>query len=80
AQQFALCHPRLCRRLILVATSTGPQTMLPPNPLPLVKNLILRRYGDLWGGSAKTDPDALTSALRKARISPLSVGVARHSR
>src|ERR1019366_7530208 len=64
----------LGRRLILVATSTGPQTMVPPNPLPLVKNLILRRYGDLWGGSAKTDPDALTSALRKARISPLSMG------
>ena len=74
AQQFALCNPRLCRRLILVATSTGPQTMVPPNPLPLVKNLALRRYGDLWGGSAKTDPDALTSALRKARISPLSMG------
>ena len=74
AQQFALLNPRRCRRLILVATSTGPQTMVPPNPLPPVKNLILRRYGDLWGGSAKTDPDALASALRKARISPLSIG------
>ncbi len=74
AQQFALCNPRLCRRLVLVATATGPQTMVPPNPLPLVKNLALRRYGDLWGGSAKTDPDGLTSALRKARISPLSMG------
>ena len=74
AQQFALCNPRLCRRLVLVATATGPQTMVPPNPLPLVKNLVLRRYGDLWGGSAKTDPDALTRALRKAHISPLSMG------
>ena len=74
AQQFALLNPRRCRRLILVATSTGPQTMVPPNPLPPVKNLILRRYGDLWGGSAKTDPDALASALHKARISPLSIG------
>ena len=74
AQQFALLNPRLCRRLILVATATGPQTMVPPNPLPLVKNLALRRYGDLWGGSAKTDPDALTRALRKAQISPLSMG------
>src|ERR1035441_8033744 len=74
ALQFALCNPRLCRRLILVATSTGPQTMVPPNPLPPVKNLILRRWGDLWGGSAKTDPDALTSAVSKARISPLSIG------
>ncbi len=74
AQQFALLNPRRCRRLILVATSTGPQTMVPPNPLPPVKNLLLRRYGDLWGGSAKTDPDALASALHKARISPLSIG------
>ena len=74
AQQFALLNPRLCRRLILVATSTGPQTMVPPNPLPPVKNLILRRWGDLWGGTAKTDPDALASALHKARISPLSTG------
>ena len=74
AQQFALLNPRLCRRLILVATATGPQTMVPPNPLPPVKNLILRRWGDLWGGSAKTDPDALASALHKARISPLSIG------
>ena len=74
AQQFALCNPRLCRRLILVATATGPQTMVPPNPLPLVKNLVLRRYGDLWGGSAKTHPDELTRALRKAQISPLSMG------
>jgi len=74
AQQFALLNPRLCRRLILVATATGPQTMVPPNPLPPVKNLILRRWGDLWGGSARTDPDALARALRKARISPLSMG------
>ena len=74
AQQFALLNPRLCRRLILVATATGPQTMVPPNPLPPVKNLILRRWGDLWGGSAKTDPDGLTRALRKAQISPLSIG------
>ena len=48
--------------------------MVPPNPLLPVKNLILRRWGDLWGGSAKTDPEALASALRKARISPLSIG------
>jgi len=74
AQQFALLNPRLCRRLILVATATGGWTMVPPNPLPPVKNLILRRWGDLWGGSAKTDPDGLTSALRRARISPLSIG------
>ena len=53
AQQFALLNPRLCRRLILVATSTGPQTMVPPNPLPPVKNLLLRRWGDLWEEARK---------------------------
>jgi poly(3-hydroxyalkanoate) depolymerase len=74
AQQFALLNPRRCRRLILVATATGPHTMVPPNPLPPVKNLLLRRWGDLWGGSAKTDPDALARALHKAQISPLSLG------
>jgi len=74
AQQFALCNPRRCRRLILVATCTGPQTMVPPNPLPLAKNLILRRWGDLWGGTAKTAPDALARALRKAQISQFSTG------
>ena len=74
AQQFALLNPRLCRRLILVATATGPQTMVPPNPLPPVKALLLRRWGDVWGGSAKTDPDALARAVHKARISPLSLG------
>jgi poly(3-hydroxyalkanoate) depolymerase len=74
AQQFALLNPRLCRRLILVATATGPHTMVPPNPLPPLKNLILRRWGDLWGGSARTNPDALARALHKAQISPLSMG------
>jgi pimeloyl-ACP methyl ester carboxylesterase len=33
AQQFALSSPLRCRRLILVATATGPQTMVPGNPL-----------------------------------------------
>ena len=41
AQQFALCNPRRCRRLILVATCTGPQTMVPPNPLPLATRTIM---------------------------------------
>ncbi len=74
AQQFALFNPRRCRRLILVATSTGLQTMVPPNPLPLVKNFVLGRYSDLWGGSAKTNWDALASALGKAQISQFDIG------
>ena len=48
--------------------------MVPPNPLPPVKALLLRRWGDVWGGSAKTDPAALARAVHKARISPLSLG------
>ena len=73
AQQFALLNPRLCRRLILVATATGPQTMVPPNPLPPVKNLILRRWGDLWGGSAHPPDHQLPRVMtsRKAAAPPL---------
>ena len=46
AQQFALCSPRRCRRLVLVATGTGPQTMVPGNPLALAKMLTQRQYLD----------------------------------
>ena len=46
AQQFALSSPLRCRRLILVATATGPQTMVPGNPLVLAKMLTQRRYLD----------------------------------
>src|ERR1019366_1964386 len=46
AQQFALCSPRRCRRLDLVATGTGPQTMVPGNPLALAKMLTQRQYLD----------------------------------
>lgn len=74
AQQFALCNPRRCRRLILVATSPGLQAMVPPNPFRLMKNVVLGRYGDLWGGSAKANPDTLASALGKAQISQFSIG------
>ena len=54
AQQFALCNPRRCRRLILVATSTGPQAMVPPNPLRLVKNFVLRRRSQAAGAPPTT--------------------------
>ena len=41
------CWTRPVPAADLVATATGPQTMVQPNPLPPVKNLILRRWGDL---------------------------------
>jgi poly(3-hydroxyalkanoate) depolymerase len=81
AQQFALSSPLRCRRLILVATATGPQTMVPGNPLVLAKMLSQRRYldpdyarriaGELYGGSARTDADTITGILRQEHAGPL---------
>lgn len=65
AQQFALQHPRRCRRLVLVATGQG-VPMLPGNPAVLLKFMTPRRYndpvfrraiaGEIYGGSARTRP------------------------
>ncbi|HUO39497.1 MAG TPA: alpha/beta fold hydrolase, partial [Mycobacterium sp.] len=65
AQQFALQHPRRCRRLILVSTGTG-IVMVPAAPKVLVKMVTPRRFleheyaatiaADLYGGAARTDP------------------------
>ena len=81
AQQFALSSPLRCRRLILVATATGPQTMVPGNPLVLAKMLSQRRHldpdyarriaGELYGGSARTDPGTIAGLLRQSRPGPL---------
>ena len=59
AQQFALQHPRRCRRLVLVSTGTG-ALMVPGNPATLAKLATPRRYtdpgymesiaGDIYGG------------------------------
>jgi poly(3-hydroxyalkanoate) depolymerase len=81
AQQFALCSPRRCRPLVLVATGTGPQTMVPGNPLALAKMLTQRQYldadysrriaGKLYGGSARTDPETISGILLQTRVGPL---------
>jgi len=65
AQQFALQHPRRCRRLVLACTATG-MTTVPGNPRALSKMLTPRRYRDpayaaaiapvLYGGSLRTNP------------------------
>jgi poly(3-hydroxyalkanoate) depolymerase len=65
AQQFAFQHPRRCRRLILVSTGTG-AIMVPGSPSVLAKMVTPRRFldhdyaatiaGDLYGGTARTDP------------------------
>ena len=81
AQQFAFSSPRRCRRLVLVATATGPLTMVPGNPLVLARMLTQRRYRDVhyarriagaqYGGSARTDPDTIAGIVGKARAGPL---------
>jgi poly(3-hydroxyalkanoate) depolymerase len=45
AQQFALQHPRRCRRLVLVSTGTG-ALMVPGRPDALAKLATPRRYYD----------------------------------
>jgi len=45
AQQFAVQHPRRCRRLILVSTGTG-AFMVPGRPAVLAKLATPRRYHD----------------------------------
>jgi poly(3-hydroxyalkanoate) depolymerase len=66
AQQFAFQNPRRCRRLVLVATSTG-ALMIPAQPRILAKLLTPRRFsdsgyaasiaGELYGGSVRTRGD-----------------------
>jgi poly(3-hydroxyalkanoate) depolymerase len=65
AQQFAFSQSRLCRRLILAATSPG-SIMVPGNPLVMLRMVTPRRYLDkaymrkiapeLYGGAFKTNP------------------------
>ena len=68
AQQFAIQHPRLARRLILAATSPG-VLMIPPSPSVLAKFLSPRRFndpeyrrriaGEIYGGRARDNVDVL---------------------
>lgn len=72
AQQLALQTPWRVRRLVLVATGTG-SMMVPAHPRVLSKMLSPRRYrdsayvatvaADLYGGSARTNPEAVPPLL-----------------
>ncbi len=74
AQQIALQAPWLVRRLVLVATGTG-SIMVPAHPRVLSKMVIPRRYrdsayvarvaADLYGGSARTNPEGVTRLLHQ---------------
>jgi poly(3-hydroxyalkanoate) depolymerase len=72
AQHFAAIQRRRCRRLVLVSTATG-AIMVPARPAVLVAMATPGRYldssylqriaPDLYGGSARTEPDRVSNLL-----------------
>ena len=70
AQQFARQYPRICRRLVLVATSSG-WTMVPGSPSVLSKMASIKRYTDkgymrsiaaeIYGGAFRRDETLILS-------------------
>jgi len=72
AQHFGYTQRPRCRRLVLVSTATG-MIMVPARPSVLARMATPRRYtdrsylagvaGDLYGGSARTDPGRVTAAM-----------------
>jgi len=78
AQQFAFQYPKMCRKLILAATTPG-WTMVPGRPNVLSKMASIRRYTDkgymrsiaaeIYGGDFRSDPDLIlrhASAMKGA--------------
>jgi poly(3-hydroxyalkanoate) depolymerase len=79
AQQFAHQYPKLCRRLVLAATSPG-AIMVPAGPSVLWKMVTPRRYTDkdymkkvapdIYGGNFRKDPSLIgahAGAMRGVR-------------
>jgi poly(3-hydroxyalkanoate) depolymerase len=74
AQHFAFTQRGRCRRLVLVATGTG-AIMVPASPAVLAQMVTPRRYldrrylrriaPDLYGGSARADPDRVTAMIHE---------------
>jgi poly(3-hydroxyalkanoate) depolymerase len=72
AQQFAFTRRSRCAKVVLVATGSG-SLMVPADPRVLAKMVTPRRYvdsgylrgvaADLYGGSARTDPDLVRRVL-----------------
>ena len=72
AQHFAAFQRSRCRRLVLAATATG-ALMVPGRPSALIHMVTPRRYlnprylhryaGDLYGGSARDDPERIAAAM-----------------
>jgi poly(3-hydroxyalkanoate) depolymerase len=74
AQQLALQYPRRCRRLVLVATSTG-SLMIPARPRILLHLASPRRHRDP-GHAARIAGDIYGGALRRRPelAAPIAVG------
>jgi poly(3-hydroxyalkanoate) depolymerase len=72
AQQFAASQSSRCRRLVLVSTGTG-ATMVPAKPSVLLQMARRQRYvdnghmarvaPDLYGGSARAEPERVSQAM-----------------
>ena len=80
AQHFAAFRRSRCRRLVLAATATG-ALMVPGRPSALIHMVTPRRYldprylhryaGDLYGGSARDDPERIAAAMHDGhRVGP----------
>jgi poly(3-hydroxyalkanoate) depolymerase len=80
AQQFAVSRPDRVRRLVLVATGPG-ALMVPASPAVLLRMLTPRRHrdpgyaariaGELYGGTARSDPAMVRDLLHGAtRLGP----------
>jgi poly(3-hydroxyalkanoate) depolymerase len=80
AQQFAVSRPDRVRRLVLVATGPG-ALMVPASPAVLLRMLTPRRHrdagyaariaGELYGGTARSDPEVVRDLLHGAtRLGP----------
>ena len=73
AQQIAFQYPRRCRRLVLVATSTG-SLMIPARPRVLAHMTSPRRHrdpahalriaGDVYGGALREQPELAEQVTR----------------
>jgi poly(3-hydroxyalkanoate) depolymerase len=73
AQQLAIGHPRRCRRVVLVATSTG-SLMIPARPSVLLHLSSPRRHrdpahaariaGNIYGGALRRRPELAAPVMR----------------
>ncbi len=77
AQHFACFQRARCRKLVLVSTATG-MIMVPARPSVLARMATPRRYldrgylarvaGELYGGTARSDPGRVAAAMNAGNV------------